>query len=150
MTRVVVTVLCLRRLFLGHALSGQVQVLSRDLSKRLESRELLRRCKGKIHFLAMLHLARSRRVRMSRLRHVVGEGQLVHLQQRALPVLERKRRTFLDEVIREAVYASFGELLAARLARVLVAVTCIFELRAALEVFENQLVRSAAHVQPQS
>lgn len=110
MTRVVVTVLCLRRLFLGHALSGQVQVLSRDLSKRLESRELLRRCKGKIHFLAMLHLARSRRVRMSRLRHVVGEGQLVHLQQRALPVLERKRRTFLDEVIREAVYASFGEL----------------------------------------
>lgn len=41
-------------------------------------------------------------------------------------------------------------LLAARLARVLVAVTCIFELRAALEVFENQLVRSAAHVQPQS
>lgn len=94
----------------------------------------------------------------------------MHLQQCTLPVLKRQGRTFLDQVVREAVYATFRKLrrvsyysyhletfcrrvrylFAARFARVLVAVACIFELRAALEVFEDQLVGSAAHDQPRS
>lgn len=41
-------------------------------------------------------------------------------------------------------------LLAARLARVLVAVACIFQLGTALEVLENQLVGSATHDGPKS
>jgi hypothetical protein len=43
-----------------------------------------------------------------------------------------------------------AHLLAARLARVLVAIACIFQLGAALEVLENQLVGSATHDGPKS
>lgn len=95
----------------------------------------------------------------------------MNLQQGALPVAERKSRTFLNEVVCEAIYTAFGKLsaavsrcfghgqhenavgytdcwshlLAARLACVLVAIARIFEFGAALEELENQLVRPSAH-----
>jgi hypothetical protein len=165
MANVVVT---LRRLLLWHALPGQIQVLSRDLGERLQRRELLRRRKGQIQCRAILHLRRA--ISRGRLRHVVGEGQLVELQQRALAVAEWKGRTFLHEVIREAVYTALGELrcsqlslftvrlfawrgctthfFSTRLARVLVAVAGIFEFGAAFKVFEDQLIGSATHDRP--
>jgi hypothetical protein len=95
-----------------------------------------------------------------------GEGHLVELQQRALAVGQGQGGAFFDQVAREAVYAALGKLrwsaiftptrelcawrgcthfFAARLARVLVAVTGIFELGAALEVFKDKLIGSATH-----
>ena len=70
-------------------------------------------------------------------------------------------------MIREAIYATFrklfsisyrrqlfqggvAHLLTARLARVLVAITCIFQLGTALEVLEDQLVGSSTHDGPRS
>jgi hypothetical protein len=151
----------------GDALAGQVQMLPRDLSKGFErGQSLVRGREGQVHGVCGLHGAR----------RGLGEGgevgQLVDLQQGALAVAQRKGGTFLDEVVREAIDAAFGELssasagaaasvgktkmpcasavvaylFAARLARVLVAIAGILELGAALEELEDQLVRPPPHV----
>jgi hypothetical protein len=89
----------------GNALAGQVQMLSRDLGKGFErGQSLVRGRKGQVHGVGGLHGARCR----------LGErgqvGQLVDLQQGALPVAQRKGGAFLDEVVREAIYTALGEL----------------------------------------
>lgn len=136
-----------RRVLLRQALARQVQVLARHLGQRLEGRQLLRGRKRQAQLRGALQVGVAVAVgaRAGRRRQVVGQGQLVELQQRALAVAEGQRRAFLDQVGGEAVDAALGELLAARLARVLVAVARILELGAALKVLENQLVGPATH-----
>lgn len=68
---------------------------------------MLRRRERKVDFLSVVH--RPGRIRDS-LRHVVREGQLVKLQQSPLAIAQRQGRTFFDQVVREAIYAAFGEL----------------------------------------
>jgi hypothetical protein len=82
-------------------------MLSRHFGKRLKRRQLLRRRERQIHLMAIVH--GPRRIRDS-LRHVVRERQLVELQQRSLAVAQRQSGTFLDQVVREAIYTAFGEL----------------------------------------
>lgn len=62
-----------------------------------------------------------------------------------MPVPQRDCLTFLHQMVGQAVDAALGELLAAGLAGVLVAVACILELLPADEELENQLIRLAAH-----
>jgi hypothetical protein len=97
------------RLLLGHALlPREVEALTRDLGKRLQGRQLLRGRKRQAHGRAALHLRGA--VSRGGVRHVVGEGQLVELQQRALAVAEGQRWAFLHQVVREAVDAALREL----------------------------------------
>jgi hypothetical protein len=53
--------------------------------------------------------------------------------------------TFLRQVIDEAVNATFGKVITAQLARVLVSVRRIFEFRAAVEVLKDDWVGLATH-----
>ena len=64
-------------------LAGEVQVLARHLCKRLKRRQLLRGREGEVDLLSVVHWAPC-----ARLRHVVGERQLVKLQQRPLAVAQ--------------------------------------------------------------
>ena len=142
-------------LLLSHTLTREVEVLSRYLSQRLQGREaLLGGREGQAHGLAALHGAGRRLLEGGKV------GQLVDLQQGALPVAQRESGAFFDEVVREAIYTALGELgsvsrlvscggtknavgftdcsshlFTAALARVLVAITCILEFRPALEEF---------------
>jgi hypothetical protein len=62
-----------------------------------------------------------------------------------LSVPEWNGLAFFYEVIREAIDATFGELLAARLAGVLVAIARIFEFGSAIKELEDELIRFATH-----
>ena len=64
-------------------LAGQVQMLARHLCKRLKRRQLLRGREREVDLLSVVHWATC-----ARLRHVVGERQLVKLQQRPLAVAQ--------------------------------------------------------------
>ena len=64
-------------------LAGEVQVLARHLCKRLKRRQLLRGREREVDLLSVVHWATC-----ARLRHVVGERQLVKLQQRPLAVAQ--------------------------------------------------------------
>jgi hypothetical protein len=65
-------------------LTGEVQMLTRHLCKRLKCRQLLRGREREVDLLSIVHWATC-----ARLRHVVGERQFVKLQQRPLAVAQR-------------------------------------------------------------
>jgi hypothetical protein len=62
-----------------------------------------------------------------------------------LSVPEWDGLAFFHQVIREAIDATFGELLAARLAGMLVAIARILEFRSAIEELKDELIGLATH-----
>ena len=72
-------------------------------------------------------------------------GKVIQLEKSLLPVSERYSRTFFDEMCSETVDSSLGEFLSACFAGMLISITRVFELLAAFEKFQNELVGLSTH-----
>ena len=116
--------------------------LSRRFGQHIQAVKILARRKRHIRPLAFT-LPRS--VGVFILIAIGQIGELVQSQQDALAVTQRDGLTFLDEMVGQAVDATFGKFLAAGLAGVLVAVAGILELLASNEELEDELVGFATH-----
>ena len=73
-------------------------------------------------------------------------GEAIQLQERLLSIVNANTRAFLHKVCRQTVDPTFGKLLAARLARMLVAIARIIQFGASLKVLEDQGCRELEKV----
>jgi hypothetical protein len=118
--------------------------LSRRFGQHIQSVKILARRKRN---LARFPFILSCRIRVLILITIRKVGKFVESQQDALSVPQRDRGAFLYQMIGEAIDAAFGKLLAACLARMLVAITGILKLLASNEELEDELVGFATHVE---